>query len=193
MKKKNVLYYDIRWLILFWVEQQIERETVMSKERYSIIFNSKTGNTKELADVIREALPKEDCDYFGASETEEPVSEMLYIGFWTDKGSADRDTLKLLQSLRNKKIFLFGTAGFGGSEEYFQTVLNNIKQCVDESNTVVGTYMCQGKMPAAVRERYVKMKEQPNHMPNLDALIENFDKALSHPDANDLEQLRKML
>ena len=49
--------------------------------------------------------------------------------------------------------------------------------------------MCQGKMPQSVRERYVKMKEQPDHMTNLDAMIENFDKALSHPDADDLEKL----
>ena len=35
------------------------------------------------------------------------------------------------------------------------------------------------------------MKAQPGHAPNLDALIENFDKALSHPDAADLEQLKQ--
>ena len=53
----------------------------MKEERYSIIFSSKTGNTAELANVIRDALPQENCDYFGTSEIEEPVSEMLYIGF----------------------------------------------------------------------------------------------------------------
>ena len=30
----------------------------MEKERYSIIFSSLTGNTKELANAIKEALPK---------------------------------------------------------------------------------------------------------------------------------------
>ena len=51
--------------------------------------------------------------------------------------------------------------------------------------------MCQGKMPLSVRQRYEAMKAQPDHAPNLDALIENFDKALSHPDAADLEQLKQ--
>ena len=51
--------------------------------------------------------------------------------------------------------------------------------------------MCQGKMPMAMRERYVKMKEDPHHKPNLDMLIENFDRALSHPDKADLEKLQK--
>ena len=85
-------------------------EYEMSRERYSIIFSSLTGNTKQLADAIYETLPKENCDYFGIKETGQPQSEMLYIGFWTDKGNADQSTLELLSSLSNKKIFLFGTA-----------------------------------------------------------------------------------
>ena len=99
----------------------------------------------------------------------------------------------MLKKLKNKKIFLFGTAGFGGSQEYFQKVLGQIKESIDSSNTIIGEYMCQGKMPQSVRERYVKMKEQPNYMPNLDMMIKNFDSALSHPNKNDLDKLRKMV
>ena len=94
----------------------------MGKERYSILFSSMTGNTKELADAIREILPEKTLDYFGLCKDADPQSEILYIGFWTDKGTADEATTTLLKSLRNKKIFLFGTAGFGGSEEYYQKV-----------------------------------------------------------------------
>ena len=61
----------------------------MNKDRYSIIFNSKTGNTRKLADAIHEALPQENCDLFCAVEGDVPASETLYIGFWTDKGSAE--------------------------------------------------------------------------------------------------------
>lgn len=165
----------------------------MNRERYSIIFSSLTGNTRQLADAIYETLPKENCDYFGVKETGQPLSEMLYIGFWTDKGNADQSTLELLSSLRNKKIFLFGTAGFGGSDTYFQKVLEHVRQSIDESNTIVGEYMCQGKMPESVKNRYLKMKEQTEHPANIDALIENFDRALSHPDADDLDRLRNLL
>lgn len=163
----------------------------MDRVKYSIVFSSLTGNTKKLADTIRAVLPKEDCEYFGAPKAEELHSEMLYIGFWTDKGNADNATLELLSKLRNKKIFLFGTAGFGGSKAYFQKILNRAACSIDASNSVVGNYMCQGKMPSSVRERYMKMKDQPGHPTNVDALIENFDRALSHPDEMDLERLRK--
>ena len=207
----------------------------MSGKSYSIAFSSRTGNTAELAEAVREALPEGACEYFGSvngavgggfdsdgnrnhsecsiangnnksgfdgsdgrgyagadcgrTGSAIPASETLFVGFWTNQGVADQATQKLLTQLRNRKVFLFGTAGFGGSETYFQAILDKTKAFIDDSNTVIGTYMCQGKMPLSVRERYVKMKEQPDHMPNIDAMIENFDKALSHPDADDLVKL----
>lgn len=117
----------------------------MHNENYSIIFSSLTGNTRKLADKIHEILPKESCDYFGTADAQGTESELLYIGFWTDKGNADSDTLDFLSKLKNKKIFLFGTAGFGGSDAYFQRILGNVKSAIDSSNTIVGEYMCQAK------------------------------------------------
>lgn len=172
----------------------------MKNDKYSIIFSTMTGNTKELADAIRGALPAENCEYWGLSKDFETatgadayttagtdaISDMLYIGFWTDRGHADAATLDLLSKLEGKKIFLFGTAGFGGSKAYFDQILSATKESIGESNTVVGEFMCQGKMPQSVKDRYMKMKESPDAPANLDQLIENWDRALTHPDADDL-------
>ena len=225
----------------FCFERQTDAEVTegragMSSKGYSIVFSSRTGNTAELAEAVREALPEGTCEYFGSvngavgggfdsdgnrdhsecsiangnnksgfngsdnsygdgscANSAIPASETLFVGFWTNQGVADQATQKLLKQLRNRKIFLYGTAGFGGSEAYFQAILDKTKAFIDDSNTVIGTFMCQGKMPHSVRERYVKMKEQPDHMPNIDTMIENFDKALSHPDANDLEKLANLV
>ena len=164
-------------------------------EKYAILFSSRTGNTRILADAIRAALPEEDCEFFGEAGDGAEVSEAktVYLGLWTDKGNADEAALNALKNLRNKNVFLFGTAGFGVEDAYFQRVLNNVKASMDESNTLVGKFMCQGKMQQAVRDRYVKMKEQPDAAPNLDQLIDNFDRALFHPDAADLENLRQAI
>lgn len=201
----------------FCFERQTDAEATegragMSGKGYSIVFSSRTGNTAELAEAVREALPEGTCEYFGSvngdggfdgrgyagagcgrTSSAIPASETLFVGFWTNQGVADQAAQKLLGQLRNRKIFLFGTAGFGGSEAYFQAILDKTKAFIDDSNTVIGTYMCQGKMPLSVRERYMKMKEQPDHMPNIDAMIENFDKALSHPDADDLVKLANLV
>ena len=114
-----------------------------------------------------------------------------FLGFWTDKGVCPPDMQALFAKLSGKQVALFGTAGFGGSEEYFNKILKKVERSLDRSNTVFGRYMCQGKMPLSVRQRYEGMKKQPIHLPNLDALIENFDNALSHPDAEDLERLKQ--
>lgn len=175
----------------------------MSGKGYSIVFSSRTGNTAELAEAVRKTLPEGTCEYFGSlggdgnrddgTGATIPTTETLFVGFWTNQGVADQAAQKLLGQLKDRKIFLFGTAGFGGSEAYFQAILDKTKAFIDDSNTVIGTFMCQGKMPHSVRERYVKMKEQPDHMPNIDTMIENFDKALSHPDADDLEKLANLV
>lgn len=51
--------------------------------------------------------------------------------------------IRIAVEIKNKKIFLFGTAGFGGSDAYFEKILGQVKQSIDASNTVIGEYMCQ--------------------------------------------------
>ena len=162
----------------------------MKDERYSIIYSSKTGNTKKLAEAIYNTLPQNKCDYYGTvDKIDDVLSNVIYIGFWTEKGNADHLTIDFLNKLKNKKIFLFGTAGYGESEKYFEGIINNVKKNIDSSNTIIGTFMCQGKMPLSVRERYEKMREQNNISLNIDKLIANFDKAFSHPNKEDLKTL----
>lgn len=158
---------------------------------YSIVFSSLTGNTKLLAKTLRAELRKNDPVYFGPPSEEALKADKIYVGFWTDKGNCDKATAEFLGTLSNKEIFLFGTAGFGGSQEYFDKILKNTKTNIPAGNHVTGTFMCQGKMPQSVRERYEKMKEQ--HIPKADMLIENFDKALPHPNKTDLKNLIKAL
>ena len=50
---------------------------------YAIVFSSKTGNTRLLADTLRASLPQNECTYFGAPAPEALEAETLYIGFWT--------------------------------------------------------------------------------------------------------------
>ena len=88
-------------------------------------------------------------------------------------------------------MFLFGTAGFGSQPAYFQAVLKRVQANLGANNTLVGSFMCQGRMPQAVRRRYETMLAAPDHAPNLEAMIENFDRALSHPDAADLSALTR--
>lgn len=160
---------------------------------YAIIYSSRTGNTKLLAETIRETLPQEDCIYFGAPDAAALNAERIYVGFWTDKGSCDAQTAAFLKDVKEQELYLFGTAGFGGSQEYFDKVLERTQANIDKSVPLIGSFMCQGKMPMSVRQRYEQMQNSPAKIPNIEDLIENFDKALDHPNQNDLDALKTKL
>ena len=144
---------------------------------YAIICSSKTGNTKKLAQRAREVLgEKNECSTADA--------DLVLLGSWTDKGGLDPALEDALPQLAAKRVFLFGTCGFGGSQAYYDRVLDRFQSALPEGAQVVGRFMCQGQMPPAVRERYVKMAEQDPK--KFEPMIENFDRALGHPDAADL-------
>lgn len=161
--------------------------------KYAIVYSSKTGNTKLLATTIQECLPQEDCIYFGEPSEEALAADYIFAGFWTDKGSCDGEAKKFLKKLDEKKVFLFGTAGFGEDASYFEKILEKTRKVLKDSVIVEGTYMCQGKMPMSVRERYEKMRKVPGLPMDVDKMIENFDKALSHPDQADLDALKEAI
>ena len=153
---------------------------------YAIVYSSRTGNTALLAQTIRDALPGEGCVYVGAPSQEALAAETIYVGFWTDKGTCDAPTQAFLQGLTHQKVFLFGTAGFGGSPAYFDQILARVKENLAPGVQVLGSYMCQGKMRQAVRTRYEQMPDSPRKA----MMLANFDQAVSHPDAADLDRLK---
>lgn len=156
---------------------------------YAIVYSSRTGNTALLAKTIREILGEEDCVYFGPPAPQALVAETIYAGFWTDRGTCDEEMAQFLQSLTDQSVFLFGTAGFGGAPAYYDQILERVQANLKGSVHLLGRYMCQGQMPQAVRTRYEGMEDSPRRT----AMLENFDRALGHPDAGDLEQLRRVV
>ena len=158
---------------------------------YSVVYSSSTRNTAILANIIKDEFDIQNCMYFGGSDVKVIGSPIVFVGFWTDKGTCDDKTKNFLKEMKDKSIFLFGTAGFGGSKEYYDKILNRVQENLDPSNKVFGTYMCQGKIPVAVRKRYETMQTGDTLDSKIKAQIENFDSALSHPDKEDCEKLRK--
>lgn len=161
--------------------------------KYSIVYKSATGNTKILAQTIQSTWGMKDCMYFGEPTNNLPKSDIIAIGFWTDKGNCSEDLQIFLKQLHNQRIFLFGTAGFGGTQAYFDALLNRVCQFIPNDNKILATFMCQGKMPQSVRSRYENtLKSEPNN-DKMKQMIKNFDQASAHPDKNDKEQLIQII
>ena len=100
---------------------------------------------------------------------------------------------EFLTKLNYKKIAYFGTAGFGGQVEYYQTLFNRVKENINDTNQILGYFYCQGKMPIGIRSRYEQLiKEHPEDR-NLEVSIKNFDEALKHPNKKDIEQVKEWI
>ena len=160
---------------------------------YSIVYSTRTGNTEVLAKTVKAAIDESKIIYFGEPTPEALKADVIFVGFWTDKGMADQKTLDFLQTIKTKQIFLFGSCGFGKSKEYFQKIIARTEAKIDPSCLIVGRFMCQGRMPQSVRDRYERMKQEEVKGLDVNLLIENFDQALSHPDVDDLKNLVRTL
>jgi len=164
----------------------------------ALITNSKSGNTAQLARALREAFAVSDvqlvCDVElpDAPQLEDAAGQALLadavcVGFWCDKGSCTEGVAKLLERMDGKRVFLFGTCGFGGSQEYFDQILERVKGHLPQTAELAGAFMCQGRMGPGVRARYEAMLAKNPTDARAQALIDNFDAALAHPNVDDLE------
>lgn len=165
---------------------------------YAVVWASRGGNTEQVGEAIVQALAKTNGEPVfagsvpaaGSSEEEALRSAgTVFAGSWTDKGDCDPALAALLAKLDGKRVFLFGTAGFGGDPSYFTRILDNFKTHLPENARLVGGAMCQGKMGAGVRKRYEAMLAEHPDDARAQAMIANFDAALAHPTADDLARI----
>ena len=90
----------------------------------TVVYESATGNTAAVARAILAALPEEaQGTLCGPDEAAAGEAQLIFAGFWTDKGSCSPAMAQFLAGLHGKRVALFGTAGFGGSQEYFDGLL----------------------------------------------------------------------
>jgi hypothetical protein len=73
----------------------------------------------------------------------------------------------------------------GNDEEYFHTVEENVTVWIPDDCVYMGCFLCQGKMPIRVRQRYESLRSEENSA-RIDRCISLFDEALLHPDEKDL-------
>lgn len=152
----------------------------------SIIYSTVTGNTKLLAERIQAKLGQD--VYCGKATDEALACDTIYIGFWAMKFSCSPDIEKILTSLENKKVFLFGSGGLGVGDEFGETILNNVKAHLSESNELIGSFFCQGEVSEAKKKALFEMDA------NLyQRLLPSIELAVSHPDVTDLLALDQAL
>ena len=169
----------------------------------SMVVNSKSGNTRMVSGAIKRALQAAGVEFIHAAalsddaDSEQVASEAqgacaadtVLVGFWCDKGTCSPSVAALLSALHGKRVFLFGTCGFGASEDYFRQIIDRVSSNLAEDAELVGWAMCQGKMGPAVKQRYVAMLEQDPDNARFKMLLDNWVAAKDHPTKEDLDNM----
>lgn len=121
--------------------------------------------------------------------TQASEADVVFVGFWCDKGSCSPAVQHFLQGLVGKRVFLFGTCGFGESDEYFAQILDRVRTYLPADAQYIGGAMCQGKMGMGVKRRYEGMLEKDPENAQARMLIDNWNKAQSHPNEDDVSRI----
>lgn len=121
--------------------------------------------------------------------TQASEADVVFVGFWCDKGSCSPAVQHFLQGLARKRVFLFGTCGFGESDEYFAQILDRVRAYLPADAQYIGGAMCQGKMGMGVKRRYEGMLEKDPENAQARMLIDNWNKAQSHPNEDDVSRI----
>ena len=150
----------------------------------SIIFTSVSENTKKLAEVIKAEVGE--ISYFGKPSEEALDADIIVLGSWVTGNSFSPDLKEFLPKINGKKVFLFMTAGYGNSKEFFDPIIGSFKDALSANNEIIGEFICQGKVTEAKQEAIKKMD-----MNKYLGMKEQLDNSQSHPDASDIENLVK--
>ena len=109
-----------------------------------IMYHSKSGNTKKLADAIGEELAIKPTSILDNSFSFDEVVDLLFIGDGIYAGKASKHMTSFISQLDNEKIknvTVFAT--YGGQPE----ICDRIKQQLNEKglNVIDETFSCKGK------------------------------------------------
>ena len=161
---------------------------------YQVVFTSKTGNTKKIAEVIYISIDSSNKSIYELEPGKVDYSaDVYFVGFWINRGSCSIDILNMLSDMHGKKIALFGTCGSTNVSDYYKTIESEIDAFIPDDSEYLGMFLCQGKMPVQVREKYEELLKQNPSDQHAKAMIENFDNATNHPDSIDLENAKKFV
>lgn len=157
---------------------------------YLVLYQSESGNTKKIAATIFSHLPGNSKDLIDITTNKTiPEARIYFVGFCVRCGTCSMTVGDFLNDLSGKRIALFGTCGMGDSPEYYSAIEHSASAWIESDNDYLGAFICQGKMPQKVRQKYESMRTAGN-VAQIDMCIRNFDEALTHPDSLDLEHAK---
>ena len=152
-----------------------------------VIYSSRTGNTKMVAEAIASALPEgTPCVTVKEVPADLASYDVVFMGFWADQGNADKAAQAVIKEITNEKVALFCTLGVPPVSPHAQETVEAAAKLLPNGQIPVGYFKCQGKVDPKVIEMMYKMFPEGHSHGKSAERDARHAQAASHPDENDL-------
>ncbi|MEN8190894.1 MAG: flavodoxin family protein [Thermodesulfobacteriota bacterium] len=151
-----------------------------------VVYSSKGGNTKKLAEAVYEYLSG-DKIIAHVTEAPDPAGyDFVAVGFWFQAGQPDPAAQEYLAKLGDSQsTYLFATHGAAAGSDHAVNGMNKAKEIAAKAH-IISTFSCPGEVPAKVIETASQKNPRPPWLADAPA-------AAGHPDGKDLQMVVRML
>lgn len=155
--------------------------------KYLVVYSSKTGNTKKLAESARVVLGN-NVDIIPIEQNPLPIKyHWTAVGFWIDKDDADDLTQAYLAKIQNQPVALFCTLGTPPTMPQAKKCMDNAISHLGANCKILGTFISQGKVDIPVATQVEKIAKQKGDHKMLQLFRDVIKSAETHPDAEDIK------
>lgn len=153
-----------------------------------VVYSSLTGNTKAVGEKIFEIIEGEK-NIIAIDEVKNinlDEFNRIIVGFWVDKGTADKKSKNFIKNLSNKEIGYFGTLGADPDSKHGDDVRERVSKLCDEKNTLIGGFLCRGKIDPKLVEKMGKFPLKLVH-PLTPERLQRIEAVKTHPNEKDFQ------
>ncbi|HBF6276715.1 TPA: flavodoxin family protein [Clostridioides difficile] len=155
-----------------------------------ILYSSLTGNTKKIACSIYEAIQGKKEIKNISELVDDSIDyenyDIVFLGYWVDKGICDKNSKQVLENIHNKKIALFGTMGASTKGSYGASIIEKIQSIIPKDNEILGSFICQGKIAEGLKVKYKEMLKLSSDNEHIRQQLNNHEESQSHPDEQEI-------
>ena len=211
LESLSVLFFDKSGGLIFSVYAGRENRQIIEsiktsfyqmKEKYAekinerkslVVYSSLTGNTKKVAEAVQSVIPN--CDIFPVENAPENLDDYYFVsvGYWVDRGLPDAKSKKFIKSLKNMNVALFFFFfAYPDSPHALGCIRDSEAMLKKEgsNNNVLGSFLCLGKIDPKLIDYMGKFMGDTH--PVTPERKERLLQAQTHPDENDLEQVKSV-
>lgn len=151
-----------------------------------VTYSSKTGNTKKLAEGIFAELPIQEKIICPISEVNNLESyDIVLVGYWVDKAGPNKEAKEFMERLEGKQVGIFATLAYWPDSQHAWDSLVNGEAMVSDKNTVIGRYICQGKLDEKIIAMFESLPAENPHSVNEEKRA-RYKVAKQHPSKADI-------